>query len=97
MSLFRDIVGLSDSSGVAPLLEQAGDTTGGWMIPDYSVLRQNISADNVLDILRLLGSETADIRVVLVLDDVEKWVGTSSIIRLDLARHNTLVGDLARR
>jgi len=67
------------------------------MIPDYSVLRQNISADNVLDILRLLGSETADIRVVLVLDDVEKWVGTSSIIRLDLARHNTLVGDLARR
>ena len=82
---------------MAPLLEQAGDTTCGWMIPDYSVLRQNISADNVLDILCLLGSETADIKAVLVLDDVDKWVGTSSIIRLDLARHNTLVGDLARR
>ena len=67
------------------------------MIPDYSVLRQNISADYVLDILRLLGSETADIRVVLVLDDFDKWVGTSSIIRLDLARHNILLGDLARR
>jgi magnesium transporter len=97
-SLSRDILeGMSESAAVAPLLEHADDTAGGLMIPDYPVVRENISAAISLDILRLLGPEAEDISAVLVLDDVDKLVGTLSIIRLVLASPNTLVGDLTRR
>lgn len=97
-SLSRYIIeGMSESAGVAPLLEHADETAGGLVIPDYPVVRENISAADALDTLRLLGPETEDIRPVLVLDYVDKLVGTLSIIRLALARPNTLEGDLASR
>jgi magnesium transporter len=97
-SLSRDILeGMSESVAVAPLLEHADDTAAGLMIPDYTVVRENISAAIALDNVRLLGPEAEDISAVLVLDDVDQSVGTLSIIRLVLSSPNTLVGDLARR
>ena len=81
---------------MAPLLEHADDATGGLMIPEDLVVRENITAANAMDILRLLGPEAEDINAVLVMDDFDKLVGTLSIIRLALAGPNTLVGDLAR-
>ena len=86
-SLSRDILeGMSESATVAPLLEHADGTASGLMNPDYPVVRENISPAIALDILRLLGPEAEDISAVLVLDDVDKLVGTLSIIRLALAR-----------
>jgi len=82
---------------MAPLLEYADDATGGLMIPEEPVVRENITAANALDILRLLGPEAEDISIVLALEDFDKLVGTLIVIRLALARPNTLVGDLARR
>jgi len=55
-------------------LEHADDATGGLMIPEDPVVRENITAANALDILRLLGPEAEDIRAVLVLDDFDKLV-----------------------
>ena len=89
-SLSRYIIeGMSESAGVAPLLEHAGDTPRGLMIPDYPVVPENISAADALGTLRLRGPETEYIRPVLVLDYVDKLAGTSRVIRLALARPNT--------
>jgi magnesium transporter len=93
----RDILeGMTDSQDVTPLMGHADDTAGGLMVPDYPVVRENISADNALDILRLLGPDAEDISAVFVLDRDDKLVGTLSITRLALARRNTLVEDLMR-
>ena len=94
----RDILeGMTESEDVTPLMGHADDTAGGLMIPDYPVVRENISASNALDILRLLGPDAEDISAVFVLDSEDKLVGTLSITRLALARPNTLVGDLMRK
>jgi magnesium transporter len=88
--------GMTEAQYVAPLLGHADDTAGGLMVPDYPVVRENISAGNALDILRLLGPEAEDISAVFVLDREDKLVGTLSITRLALARPNTMVEDLMR-
>jgi magnesium transporter len=96
-AMSRDILeGLSESEEVTPLLGHADDTAGGLMVPDYPAVRENISAGNALDILRLLGPEAEDISAVFVLDPEDRLVGTLSITRLALARPNTPVGDLMR-
>ncbi|MDA1217953.1 MAG: magnesium transporter [Chloroflexi bacterium] len=94
----RDILEeMSESEDVESLLEHADDTAGGLMIPDYPVVKENISVANALDILRLLGPEAEDLSAVLVVGDEDKLVGTLSITRLALARPSTLVGDLMHR
>ena len=90
------ILGLmADPQEVVTLLQYRQDTAGGMMTLDYPVVRETISTPNAIDQLRLLGPDAENINSILVVDDVNRLVGSLSITRLALARPSTVVGDIA--
>ena len=80
---------------VVPLLGYPDDTAGGLMTPDYPVVREITTTGNALDQLRLLGTAMENLSSVLVIDQASTLVGSLSVIRLALARPNTVVGEIA--
>ena len=80
---------------VVPLLQYPPDTAGGMMTPDFPRVRQNITAGNALDVLRLFGEDAEGFGWVCVLDDEGRLVGAVSITQLALASPARSAGELA--
>ena len=79
---------------VAALLEYPDETAGGLMTPEYPVLRDDVTAANALDVLRLFGSEAEKFSTLYVIDAQGRLVGSLWALRLALVRPNTLVRDI---
>lgn len=90
------IVGeLERPQDVVPLLQYPPDTAGGMMTPDFPRVRDDITAGNALDALRLFGEDAEGFGWVCVLDDERRLVGAVSITQLALASPGRPAGDLA--
>ena len=88
---------MANAAEIKALLHYRDDTAGGLMTPEYPVMTQSTTTPNALDQLRLLGAAAESINSVLVVDDQQRLVGSLSLIRLALARPNTMVGDIMDR
>ena len=76
---------------VVPLLQYPPDTAGGMMTTDYPRVRQDVTAGNALDALRLFGEDAEGFGWVCVLDDRQRLTGAVSITQLALAAPARLV------
>ena len=91
------LAAMADAVEIKALLQYRDDTAGGLMTPQYPVMTESTRTPNALDQLRLLGSDAESISSVLVVDGDQRLVGSLSLIRLALARPNSLVGDIMDR
>ena len=80
---------------VVPLLQYPPDTAGGIMTTDFPRVRQNVTAGNALDTLRLFGEDAEGFGWVCVLDDERRLVRAVSITQLALASPARSVADIA--
>lgn len=85
---------MSTALEVIPLLKYPDDSAGGLMTPDFPMVKDNVTAANALDLLRLLGERAEDINSTFVVDRQNNLKGSLSVIRLALARPGSLVRDL---
>ena len=82
---------------VVPLLQYPPDTAGGIMTTDFPRVRQNVTAGNALDSLRLFGEDAEGFGWACVLDDDRRLVGAVSITQLALASPARSVADQGNR
>ena len=78
----------------SPLLRYHDETAGGLMTTDFPYVRQDISAVNALDILRIQGLIAEHIGSLFVVDNRDRLMGSLSVTRLALARPSTLISDI---
>ena len=91
------IAELDRPQDVAPLLEYAPDTAGGMMTPDFPRVRNDVTAGNALDALRLFGEDAEGFGWVCVLDERRRLAGYVSIAQLALATPARLVDELTEQ
>ena len=89
------IAELERPQDVVPLLQYPPDTAGGMMTPDFPRVRNNVTAGNALDALRLFGEDAEGFGWVCVLDERRRLTGYVSIAQLALSSTARLVEDLA--
>ena len=82
---------------VVPLLQYPPDTAGGIMTTDFPRVRQNVTAGNALDSLRLFGEDAEGFGWACVLDDDRRLVGAVSITQLALASPARSVADITKQ
>lgn len=85
---------MSTAMEVIPLLKYPDDSAGGLMTPDFPMIKDEVTAANALDLLRLLGARAEDVSSTLVVDKHNNLKGSLSVIRLALARPSSLVRNL---
>ena len=88
---------MEGSEHVAPLLAYADESAGGIMTPGYLSVRDDVTAINALDGVRILGPEAEDIGSIMIVDEERRLVGSLSLVRLALARPTALVRDIMDR
>ena len=80
---------------VVPLLQFRADTAGGMMTPDFPRVRNDVTAGNALDALRLFGEDAEGFGWVCVVDRGQRLTGYVSIAQLALSSPTRTVQDLA--
>ena len=85
---------MEESEGVAPLLEYSDESAGGIMTTEYLSVRDDITAVNALDGVRILGPEAEDVGSIMIVDEERRPVGSLSLVRLALARPTAPVRDI---
>ena len=88
------LASMSESDDVITLLRYHDETAGGLMTTDFPYVRENISAVNALDILRIQGLIAEHIGSLFVVDNRDRLMGSLSVTRLALARPSTLISDI---
>ena len=88
------LASMSESDDVIALLRYHDETAGGLMTTDFPYVRQDISAVNALDILRIQGLIAEHIGSLFVVDNRDRLMGSLSVTRLALARPSTLISDI---
>ena len=91
------LASMSESDDVITLLRYHDETAGGLMTTDFPYVRENISAVNALDILRIQGLIAEHIGSLFVVDNRDRLMGSLSVTRLALARPSTLISDIMDR
>ncbi len=86
--------GMEEAAEVAQLLEYAEESAGGVMTPEYLSVREDMTAANALDALRLLEPEAESVDTIFIVDGAGRLVGTLSVTRLALARPTGLVREI---
>ena len=90
----RTLEGMGEREGVAPLLAYPDESAGGVMTPEFLSVRDDMSAANALDSLRIRGPDAESISLILISDAEGKLVGSLSVARLALARPSSMVRDI---
>ncbi len=81
-------------STVMSLLRYPDETAGGLMTTDFPSVRENITAANALDILRIQGSLIEHVGSLFVVDNSDRLIGSMSVTRLALSRPTMLISDI---
>ena len=90
----RTLEGMGEREEVAPLLAYPDESAGGVMTPEFLSVRDDMSAANGLDSLRIRGPDAESISLILISDAEGKLVGSLSVARLALARPSSMVRDI---
>ena len=90
----QTLEGMQEVEGVTPLLEYPDESAGGQMTPTFVSVRDDMTAANALDSIRILGPEGEDINSIIVVDEERRIVGSLKVVKLALARPTSLVQDL---
>ena len=85
---------MAETDNVIALLRYPDETAGGLMTTDFPYVRNDISAVNALDILRIQGSMVEDIGSLFVVDNRGRLVGSLSVTRLALTRPSIVISDI---
>ena len=86
---------MSRLEAVLPLLQYPASSAGSLMTTEYPQVNINASAASALDIVRLRGAAAEHIGAVLLVDAHQHLAGSVSIVRLALARPDTIVSQIA--
>ena len=90
----RTLEGMGEREEVAPLLAYPDESAGGVMTPEFLSVRDDMSAANALDSLRIRGPDAESISLIFISDAEGKLVGSLSVARLALARPSSMVRDI---
>ena len=85
---------MEERGEVTLLLEYPDESAGGIMTPEYLSVRDDVTATNALDSVRILGPRAEEIGSIIVVDGERRLVGSLSIVRLALARPTTALRDI---
>ena len=88
---------MTASEDVIALLRYPDETAGGLMTTDFPSVREDTTAANALDILRIQGAMVENIGSLFVVDHEGKLVGSLSVTRLALARPSAIISDIMDR
>ena len=86
--------GMEEPGEVTPLMAYPDETAGGIMTTQYVSIRDDITAANALDSVRIQGELVEEIGSILIVDSERRLVGSLSLVRLALARPGTLVREI---
>ena len=86
---------MSRVEAVRPLLQYPTGSAGGLMITEFPIVNRDASAASALDIVRLRGDAAESVGAVLLVDAHHHLSGSISIVRLALARPDTVVSQIA--
>ena len=85
---------MEEAEEVVPLLQYPDDSAGGLMTSEFAAVRDDITAGNALDTLRILGPRAQDMSSVLVVDSQGTLVGSVSVTRLALSKMSSRVQEI---
>ncbi len=88
------LAAMVDAQDVLSLLPYEEDTAGGLMTPEFASVREDTTAANALDLLRIRGPLVEDIGSLMVVNREGGLVGSLSVTRLALARPSSLISDI---
>ena len=88
---------MEESENVRSLLHYPDESAGGLMTTEYPVVREDTTAGNALDLLRIRGPMVEDIGSLFIVGQDGSLVGTLSVTRLALARPATAISDIMDR
>ena len=86
--------GMEKVESVTPLLEYPDDSAGGIMTTEYVSVRDDMTAANALDSLRILGPKAEDVGSIVIVDEDMRQVGSLGLAHLALARPTSLVREI---
>jgi magnesium transporter len=85
---------MAESEDVISLLRYPDETAGGLMTTDFPSVREDITAANALDLLRIRGSIVEDMGALFIVNSDGMLTGSLSVTRLALARPSTIISDV---
>ena len=85
---------MAESEDVISLLGYPDETAGGLMTIEFPVVRDEITAANALDLLRIRGPMVENAGSLIIVDQSRRLVGTLSVVHLALARPATLISEI---
>ncbi len=86
-----------ERADVKELMAYDEDTAGGLMTNDYLEIRQEMTADRVIELLRREAPDTETIYYLYVTDDAGRLAGILSLRALIVAQPGTVVSDIMQR
>jgi magnesium transporter len=85
---------MEEAAEVSPLLEYPDDSAGGRMVLEYVAVKDEATAADALDTLRLKEPDAQEIHSVYVVDAEDHLVGELGIVRLALTRPKVIVREI---
>ncbi|MFC1905718.1 magnesium transporter, partial [Chloroflexota bacterium] len=85
---------MEEAEEVIPILDYPDDSAGGRMVLEYVAVQDDTTAEDALETVRQQEPEVKEIRSVFVVDAEEHLIGVLSIVRLALAKPQTIVRDI---
>jgi Mg2+ transporter MgtE len=82
-----------EAADVRKLLAYDDDTAGGIMTTDYAAVKPDLTAANVIKVLRGLADKVDTLFYIYVVDDANRLVGVFSLNNLILAAPGQMVSD----
>ncbi|GAW93431.1 magnesium transporter [Calderihabitans maritimus] len=88
---------LEDAQDVQELMEYKKDTAGGIMTTEYVAIREDITAERAIQVLRETAPDAETVYYVYVVNTKNQLVGVISLRELIVADPNTLIADIMHR
>jgi magnesium transporter len=93
---FLSLMGAAEAEDVQELLEYGPDTAGGIMTTEFVSVREDVTAQEAIEILRATAPDAETVYYVYVVDKENRLVGVVSLRELILSAPTTRVADIMR-
>lgn len=93
---FLSLMGAAEAEDVQELLEYGPETAGGIMTTEYVAVKEDVTAQEAIEIIRATAPDAETVYYVYVVDKENRLVGVVSLRELILSAPPTKVADIMR-
>lgn len=94
---YIELLEQDDQQDVRELMKYPEDTAGGIMTLEYVAIREDITAERAINVLREIAPDAETVYYVYVINFINQLVGVISLRELIIASPTALVSDIMRR